>query len=457
MSAQARPHTTAHVGADHGQPRTMPSMCRLCPAHCGILATVTDGILTEVKGDPDNPLFQGYTCPKGRALPEMHNSPNRLLHSQKRQPDGSFRTIPAGQAMDEVAAKLKAIVDQHGPRAVALYTGTSGQPYPAGQSMSIAFIQAIGSPMFFTPNTIDQPGKQVAAAAHGNWIAGDLDFATADTWLLVGLNPVIAKSVGVPTHNPAQRLKDAAKRGMKLIVVDPRRTETARRAAIHIQPRPGEDPTILAGMIRVIIKEELYDAEFIAGDVDGFETLAAKVESYTPEYVSRRADVPAEQLIEAARVFASHGTQRGMVNVGTGPNFAKHGNLSEYLALCLTTICGGWPKPGQPVNRPNVLLPAYGAKAQTTGPYQGWGYGEKLRVRGFTDAACGLPTAALAEEILLEGEGQVRALIVNGGSPMAAFPDQRLVQQAMEKLDLLVCLDVEMGLTSQLADYVIAT
>ncbi len=440
-----------------GESRTVPSLCRLCPAHCGVLATVTDGKLTEVKGDPDNPLFKGYTCPKGRALPDMHNSPNRLLYSRKRLDDGTFARISAGQAMEEVAAKLKDIVDKYGPRSVALYTGTSGQPYPAGQSMSIAFLQAIGSPMFFTPNTIDQPGKQVAAAAHGNWLAGDIDFAQADAWLLVGLNPVLAKSVGVPTHNPAQRLKDAVNRGMQLIVVDPRYTETARRASIHIQPRPGEDPTILAGMIHVIIKEQLYDKEFVAGDVDGFAALADRVASFTPEYVAKRADVPAEQLIEAARVFATHGKQRGMVNVGTGPNFAQHGNLAEYLALCLTTICGGWPKAGQLANRPNVLLPAYVPKAQTTGPYQGWGYGEKMRVRNFTDAACGLPTSALAEEILLEGEGQVRALIVNGGSPVAAFPDQRLVQKAMEKLDLLVTLDVEMGQTSRLADYVIAT
>src|SRR5262249_21897808 len=154
---------------------------------------------------------------------------------------------------------LRAIIDRHGPRAIAMYTGTNGAPYPASVSMGNALMRAIGSPMFFTPNTIDQPGKQVAAAAHGHWLGGDLDFETADTWMLIGINPVISKSVGVPLHNPAQRLKDAVKRGMKLIVVDPRRTETAKRAAIHIQPRPGEDPTILAGMIHVVIRDRLID------------------------------------------------------------------------------------------------------------------------------------------------------------------------------------------------------
>lgn len=439
------------------EPLTVPTICRLCPAHCGVLATVSNGRLTEVKGDHDNPLFRGYTCPKGRALPELHNSGDRLHHSQKRQADGSFVPVPIDQAMDEISAKLRAIVEKHGPRSVAVYTGTSGQAYPGGANMAAALMQAIGSPMFFTPNPIDSPGKQIAASAHGNWLAGDLPFADADTWLLVGMNPVISKANGVPANNPAQRLKEAVARGMKLIVVDPRKTETANRAFIHIQPRPGEDPTILAGIINVIIREGLYDQDFIASDVVGFEALAEKVVPFTPEYVAKRAEVPAQQVIEAARVFAIHGRRGGMANCGTGPNFSQHGNLTEYLALCVATICGRWPRAGDRVHRPNALLPAYTAKAQATGPFQGWGYGTKLRVRDLTDAACGLPTAALAEEILMEGEGQVRALICNGSNPMAAWPDQRQTQKAMEKLEMLVCVDVEMALTARLADYVIAT
>ncbi|MDB5725534.1 MAG: anaerobic dehydrogenase, typically selenocysteine-containing [Novosphingobium sp.] len=440
-----------------GKSLTVPTICRLCPAHCGVLATVSNGRLTDVKGDPDNPLFKGYTCPKGRALPELHNSESRLHHSQKRQADGSFMPIRVDRAMDEISAKLQAIVDKHGPRSVAVYTGTSGQAYPGGANMAAALLQALGSPMFFTPNPIDSPGKQIAASAHGNWLAGDLPFADADTWLLIGMNPVISKANGVPANNPAQRLKEAVARGMKLIVVDPRKTETANRAFIHIQPRPGEDPTILAGMINVIIGEGLYDRDFIANEVDGFAALAVQVAPFTPEYVAQRAEVSADQVVEAARLFATHGQRGGMANCGTGPNFAQHGNLTEYLSLCIATICGRWPRAGDKVHRPNALLPAYTAKAQATGPFQGWGYGTKLRVRDLTDAACGLPTAALAEEILMEGDGQVRALICNGSNPMAAWPDQRQTQRAMEKLELLICVDVEMALTARLADYVIAT
>lgn len=445
--------TTQGLARESG---TVPTICRLCSAHCGVLATVEDGRLTAVKGDPDNPMYKGYTCPKGRALPEFHNNPKRLLHSQKRQADGSHAAIPVTRAMDEIARKLQDIVAEHGPRSVAVYTGTSGQAYPGGANMAAALLQAIGSPMFFTPNPIDSPGKQIAASCHGNWLAGDIEFATADSWMLIGMNPVISKANGVPFNNPAQRLKEAVNRGMKLIVVDPRKTETAMRAAIHIQPRPGEDPTILAGMLNVIIAEELHDKAFIENDVDGFASLAKATARFTPDYVAKRAAVPAEQIRDAARLFATYGERGGMANCGTGVNMSQHGNLTEYLALCISTICGRWPRAGERVHRPNVMLPAYTAKAQASGPFRGWGYGEKLRVRNLTDAVCGLPTAALADEILLEGEGQVRALICNGGNPMAAWPDQRKTQAAMEKLDLLVCVDVEMALTARLADYVIA-
>jgi anaerobic selenocysteine-containing dehydrogenase len=421
-----------------------------------VLATVTDGRLTKVTGDPDNPMFKGYTCAKGRALPEIHNNPQRLLHSQQRRHDGTYAPIESERAMDEIAAKLQWLIAAHGPRSVALYLGTNGLPYPASALMANAFIRGIESPMFFTANTIDQPGKQIALAAHGHWLGGDVDFHEADSWMLIGTNPLVSKAIGIPGQNPGQGLRTALARGMKLIVIDPRRSQTAARAAIHLQPRPGEDVAIVAGIINFVITEGLCDTAFLAENVVGFDDLAQAVSGFTPEYVAERADVPVDQLIDAARIFATYGTRRGMVNAGTGANFAMHGSLLEYLCLCLTTICGRWQRAGERVVRPNTLMPAFVAKAQPHPPYEGWGYGERLRVRGLTDTVAGMPTAALADEILLEGEGQVKALICIGGNPMAAWPDQRKTLRALESLDLLVTLDTEMSLTSRLADYVIA-
>ena len=370
--------------------------------------------------------------------------------------DAALPDIDAERAMDDIAATLTALIDEHGPRSVALYLGTNGLPYPASALMANAFIRAIESPMFFTANTIDQPGKQIALAAHGHWLGGDVDFHEADSWMLVGTNPLVSKAIGIPGQNPAQNLKAALGRGMKLIVIDPRKSQTAARAAIHLQPRPGEDATILAGMINFVIGEGLCDTEFLTEHVEGFDRLAEAVAEFSPEYVAERADIPVGLFVAAARLFATHGERPGMVNAGTGANFAMHGNLLEYLCLCLTTICGRWQRAGERVTRPNTLMPAFVARAQAHPPYEGWGYGERLRVRGLTDAVCGMPTAALADEILMPGEGQVKALICIGGNPMAAWPDQRKTHRALESLELLVTLDTEMSLTSRLADYVIA-
>lgn len=436
----------------------VPTLCRLCIAHCGVLATVEndDGRrkVTKVTGDPENPLFKGYTCPKGRALPELHNHAGRLLHSQKRQSDGSFANVPSQQAATEVADKIQAIVEAYGPRSVAFYVGTPNAGTPTAASVGNAFMRAIGSRMFFTSNTIDQPGKQISMALHGKWLGGEPNFEQADAWLLVGNNPIISKSAGIPGHNPAQQLKDAQARGLQLIVIDPRVSDSARKAAIHLQCRPGEDHAILAGMINIIIGEELHDAAFVKENVAGFKALSAAVAPFTPEYVSDRAGIDVEELKAAARLFATASVAHA--NSGTGASFSMYCNLKDYLVACLNTICGAYAREGEPVTRPNAMLPAYTPKAQAFPPFKAWGFGEKLRVRGLTDTAAGLPTAALADEILMPGEGQVKALICIGGNPMAAWPDQKKTQRAMEELELLVTLDVEMSTTARVADYVIA-
>src|SRR5262245_2568780 len=151
---------------------THPSICRFCHAACAILVDVEDGRAVRVRGDRENPIYHGYTCAKGRALPEQHAHPERLLHSMKRGPDGSHAPIPHAQAITEVAERVQEILLRHGPRSVALYSGTFSFPYPAAAPVALAWMQAIGSPMLFTSATIDQPGKMVAPALHGRWAGG---------------------------------------------------------------------------------------------------------------------------------------------------------------------------------------------------------------------------------------------------------------------------------------------
>jgi anaerobic selenocysteine-containing dehydrogenase len=332
---------------------THPSICRFCHANCAVLVEVEDGRPVRVEGDRDNPAYHGFTCAKGRRLPDQHAHPDRLLHSQKRIAPGRFEAIPSE---------------------VALYLGTYSGPHPAAIPAAIGWALGLGSKMVFSSQSIDQPGKHIANALHGRWLGGSQVFEESDVWLLLGNNPLISMSGGIPPANPGRRLREAKRRGLKLVVIDPRKTEVARFADVYLQPRPGEDPTILAAMIHVILRDQLHDEAFVGRHVQGVEALADVVAEFTPKRAAARAGVEASEIELAARTFAMG--PRGCGVAGTGPNMAPHGNLSEYLLLALNTLCGRWRREGESVPNPGALLPRATPKAQALGPRPAWGRGE---------------------------------------------------------------------------------
>jgi anaerobic selenocysteine-containing dehydrogenase len=433
---------------------TQPSFCRYCHSACGILVDVQDGRPVRVRGDRQNPAYRGFCCIKGQQLPDQWGHPDRLLQTQKRVLDGSHRPVALVEAIDDIAERLSEIFLRHGPRSIAMYSGTYSIANPATMPVALAFMDAIGSSMHFTSNSIDQPGKAVAQALHGSWLAPAPPFQERDVALLIGTNPPVTMSGGVPLANPGREFTDALGRGMCFIVIDPRRTETAQRAQIHLQCRPGQDVPLLAAMLNVILREERHDAEFVAENVAGIDALRSVVALFEPATVARRADVPVDDLVEAARQFAGG---RGVATAGTGPNFNGQGTLFEYLVLALNTICGQWSRAGEPVPQPGTGAAPFPAIAQAAPPRAGYGYGQKLRVRNLANCDGGLQASALAEEILMEGEGQVRALLSVGGNPAAAIPDQLLNVRALEQLELLVHVDIKLSATASLADYVIAS
>lgn len=369
-----------------------------------------------------------------------------------RDAESAFQPIASENAISAIAGKLKQILAESGPRSVAVYFGTGNVTNPNGAVMAKAWMNAIGSKMIFSAGAIDKPASYVSAALHGNWVAGTHPFETADTWMIVGANPVIAKSNGAPLNNPGRRLKEAIERGLNLIVIDPRKTETAKRARIHLQALPGEDVSILAGIIRIILDEDLYDHDFVAEHAEGLETLRQAVARYTPQYVADRAGIAAEQLVEAARLFARG--KRGGVVCATGPSFSTNSNLTYYLALCLNTLCGRWVRAGERAPYANVVLPPFQPKAQPYPPYPARGEFAMHALR-LHENASGMPTAAIPDEILQPGEERIRALICFSGNPVLSWPDQIKTEEALKSLDLLVVLDHQMTATAQLAHYVI--
>jgi anaerobic selenocysteine-containing dehydrogenase len=428
------------------------AFCRLCMNHCPIVVEVDDGRAVGVRGDPRNPVWGGHTCIKGRTQHLRLEHPDRLLHSLRRRADGTYEPIEVEQAMDEIAERVSALVAARGPSALAAYLGTSLQSNPTWGPLIDAFMRGLGSPMLFTPMTIDKPGKNIARALLGSWMAPPRGHHEPDAILMVGVNPLVSYT-GLPSGSP-RWLIDRLKRGMRLVVIDPRRTEIARRATVHLQVRPGHDAFVLAALLRVLLEERRYDEAFVAGDVAGIERLERAVRPFTPELVARLAGVEPDQIRCAARAFGP--SRSGYVFAGTGPSMSGPGTLNEYLCLVLDTICGHWQRAGEAVANAPVLLPTPAYRAQAAPARPARGYGVTMRVRGLTETPAGLPTAAVADEILLEGEGQIGALISCGGNPASAWPDQEKVVRALGKLDLLVQVDPWMSATAQLADYVIA-
>lgn len=433
---------------------THKTFCRFCHALCGIEVDVADNRVVAVRGDRDNVISRGYTCAKGRALPDQHHHPDRLRGTVKRAADGSFQPIPSETAMDEVAERLLAIQQRHGPSSLAVYSGTHGL-FSTAAPLIISWVRALGTPYYFTPNTIDQPSQSTARARCGSWDAGGSRFCDADVMLFIGNNPGVSafsRDGGPPYANGFGYLKEAGRRGMKIIAIDPRRTELARRADLHLQVRPGEDPTLLAGMLRTILEEGLYDREFTDAHVEGLAALREAVADYTPDYVERRSLVPASQVVEAARLFARG--RSGSAMSCTGVNMAPRPDVTQHFVSALNALCGRFNREGDLVANPGALQPPRSHYAEVVPPKDLWGKGPQSRFRGLGHFMGEMPINVFADEILTEGEGQIRALVCIGGNPAVAFPDQRKVFEALRALELSVVLDVRMTATAQLAHYV---
>ncbi len=439
--------------------QTHKTFCRFCHANCAMLVDVEDGKVLSVRGDPDDPEYGGYTCKKGRELPDSHNSEDRLHHSLVRGEDGVRRETPMPEALAHVSSEIRRLIDEHGPDSIALFMGSGGYQNSSAMMATMSLAQAIGTKHFFTSVTLDQPAKVFTTERYGKWMGGSNNFSEADVALFIGNNPIVSHYSpvgGVPPFSPSKRIRDRKKEGMKVIVADPRLAEVGQLADIYLPVKPGEDPALLAGMLNVIFNEELYDRNFAAAHIDGMEQLMKAVEAFPPDVAAERAGVEKDQLIAAARMFANG--SKGCAVTGTGPEMAGNGTLTEYLVTCLNTVCARFKQEGEKCSVPGVFTAQSPKRAQVAPPAPMFGAEgmAKSRFRGLGQLLFEMPCNIMADEILTPGEGQIRALISVGGNPEVGFPNQLKMRRALDDLELFVQIDPWMSASAKRADVILA-
>ena len=441
--------------------KTVKSFCRSCAGHCGMEFDVEDGRIVKARGDKEHPLTKGYFCVKGMASVDLHNgdgADHRLKMSKKQLADGSFVDIDAEAALDEIALRLREIIAAHGPESLAVWTGTTsymGAGMLTTQSMLKSLMSEIGTPHLISAMTLDQSAKWVtmlrmgAFATSKRFISQDLD-----ALMLLGTNPVISHQ-GTPLNsasgwNPGKALRDAKRGGTKLIVVDPRNTETARMADIHLQIIPGEDAALMAGLIKILLDHGWHDKEFCGRFVAHLDELHRAVAAFDLQSVARRTGLPAHLIEETAQVLRH--AKKVSIGSGTGHNMASNCNLSEHLTEALNAICAGYRRAGEQAAAGFVNVNC--AVEGVYPPSRTW---EQNGPRFSSERAGRLmgefPAALLPQAIF---EGQITALIVVGANPAVSISDPKKTRAALEHLDLLVTVDPRMTETSELSDYVIA-
>lgn len=427
--------------------QTVRSFCRVCTSVCGILVDVDGDQVIRVRGDQDHPFSHGYTCPKGRALPQLHHHPDRLEHPRMRV-DGRLQDVSWDDCLADLGTRLKDIIDRHGPESVAFYFSTMES---AGFRMAEALHAAIGTPAKFSPLTIDGTAKPLVSDLVGGFmgLSGRTDLDNADFLLLVGVNPVVSHGHAISMPNPTGTVREIARRG-QVWVIDPRRTETARLATAHLAPRPSTDHAVLAYLVREI----LCDGMKTDVPVQDIDALAAAVEPFTLEHTARLADVAEADLarlceaVRAAKCVA--------VETGTGVTMtAERANVTQWLAWVLMILTGAMNRPGGTWFHPGFAyqLETFGEFLPVT-PIEG-SFGPGPRSRPEAQAFINeWPCAVLPDEI---AAGHIRALINVGGSLVTSFPETGKLIPALQNLEVFATTEIINNETTELATHVLPT
>ncbi len=425
--------------------------CNLCEASCGLEISVESNRITGIRGDHADPISQGYACPKGVAWQDLHNDPDRLRQPIRRTPDG-WQRVSWDEALDHVSDRLLEIHRARGGEAIGFYLGN---PITHGWGPIVLIpmlLKAIGTRQRYSAASVDQqPQHLLSLLLFGSPLLLPIpDIDRAEHLLVIGGNPLVSNGSIMTAPNMLARLRDLRRRGGRLVVVDPRRTQTAQAADEHVFIRPGTDVFLLAAMVHVMFAEGLVNPGRASTYVDGIESIEGMVSSFTPEAVSDRTGIEPDVIRHLVREFAS--ARRGSIYARLGVCQSIYGTTAYWLVHVLNILAGRLDEPGGwMLAKPAFDLPVIGARTTDLIGYDRW----RSRVRGIPEVAAEFPTVTLADEILTPGPGQIRAMVLVAGNPVLSVPDGNRMDRALDDLDFCVSIDFYLNESNRHADVIL--
>ncbi len=435
-----------------GPRRTAYRICTLCEATCGLEIEVEGDQVVQVRGDKEDVFSHGYICPKGTAIGDLHHDPDRLRKPLVKK-DGKHVEVSWDEAFQAVADGLHPIQEAHGRDAVATYLGNPNVHNLSGGLYMRPLIRSLGTKNMFSASTVDQMPRHVTSGlmfgVPNLFAIPDID--RTDFLLMLGANPLESNGSLLTAPNMPGRLRALRKRGAKLVVVDPRKTRTAKIADQHVSIRPGTDAHLMLGIARILFEEGRVDLGDVAEHANGWEALEQELAPFTLSRVAARCGLPEETIQQLARELSD--AESAVVYGRIGINTARFGTLASWAIDLVNLLTGNFDRPGGAMF---TLPPHQKARSQQAKPGRGFKLGRwKSRVSGHPEVISEYPVAALAEEIETEGEGQVRALVTVAGNPALSTPDSDRLEAALEGLEFMVSVDPYLNETTRHADVVL--
>ncbi|HEY0615444.1 MAG TPA: molybdopterin oxidoreductase family protein [Candidatus Elarobacter sp.] len=423
--------------------------CNLCEAICGLEITVENGAITDLRGDALDPLSHGHICPKGNALIDLHADPDRLKSPIRREGE---RWLPIGwdDAFDLVASRLRSLVERDGDDAVAIYLGNPNVHNSGTMLSSGGFLRAFRTRNRFSATSVDQlPHHRAALEMFGHPMMIPIpDVDRTAYFLVMGANPLASNGSIMTAPGMRSRMKAVQGRGGRVVLIDPRRTETAAVADEHHFIRPGTDALFLLAVVNAVFASGAARGGRLEALTDGVDALREASRAFPAERVAERAGIPAETIRRIAREFAAAPSAVAYGRVGLSTQ--SFGGLCQWLVNALNAITGNLDEPGGMM----WPRPAYDllqqAKAGETHAGR-W----RSRVRNLPEFDGEFPVATMADEMLMPGPGQVRACVTVAGNPVLSTPNGARLDLALGQLEFMVSIDPYLNETTRHADVIL--